>query len=308
MLFCIDKMRREHWSTNITRLIHLYRHQQQQQQQKSHNSYPSTTTTVGSTVYTHEQGHNSNLHSTTNEMNENGNNSDPSTPVLWEAKLNDQDVFNAIMTLIPHYYYILPCQWNIQLHARINTFSYCLEELMSEANISVYHTQNNMHSNIDNNSIHSKSNTSSVYEEIKIDRRQALREVGIRVQYVPMNCDLSRQHEVYVCGGVGVGARDRESDVRGSAGDRESDVRGSAGDRESDVRGSAGDRESDVSGSAGDRESNGRVGTKVMHYMTGSYKGDHGFLGMCSDCWSMYDNMSWASIKAGKKMSHNYYP
>ena len=289
MLFCIDKMRREHWSTNITRLIHLYRKQLLQQKQKSHNSYPSTTTTVGSTVYTHEQGHNSNLHSTTNEMNENGLNSDPSTPVLWEAKLNDQDVFNAIMTLIPHYYYILPCQWNIQLHARINTFSYCLEELMSEANISVYHTHNsihhthsNIHSNINNsarNSMHSSSDTSSVYDDVKIDRRQALREVGIRVQDVPMNCDLSRQHEVYVCGGVGVGASDRASDVKGSAGDRKSDVRGSAGDWESD----------------------GRGGIKVMHYMAGSYKGDHGFLGMCSDCWSMYDNMSWASIKAGKK-------
>ena len=47
---------------------------------------------------------------------------------------------------------------------------------------------------------------------------------------------------------------------------------------------------------------------KVMHYIGGSYKDDHGFLDLCSDCRSIYDNMSWASIKAGKKMCHNSDP
>lgn len=43
----------------------------------------------------------------------------------WEAKLNDQDIFNVVFALMPKFVTILPCEWNVQLHARTNTLIYC---------------------------------------------------------------------------------------------------------------------------------------------------------------------------------------
>ena len=47
----------------------------------------------------------------------------------WNAKLNDQDIFNAVLSISPQHLMILPCSWNVQLHARLNTFMLCLDEV-----------------------------------------------------------------------------------------------------------------------------------------------------------------------------------
>ena len=43
----------------------------------------------------------------------------------WDAKLNDQDIFNVVFSMQPDLMKILPCEWNVQLHARINSLIYC---------------------------------------------------------------------------------------------------------------------------------------------------------------------------------------
>lgn len=43
----------------------------------------------------------------------------------WDARLNDQDIYNVVFSLHPELVRILPCEWNVQLHARINSLIYC---------------------------------------------------------------------------------------------------------------------------------------------------------------------------------------
>lgn len=45
----------------------------------------------------------------------------------WEPRLNDQDIFNVFFKSNGHILRILSCDWNIQLHARINTIIQCLD-------------------------------------------------------------------------------------------------------------------------------------------------------------------------------------
>jgi hypothetical protein len=51
---------------------------------------------------------------------------DSSVPsAIWSAKYNDQDIFNLLYTLHAYLFHILPCEWNIQYHARLNSIIYC---------------------------------------------------------------------------------------------------------------------------------------------------------------------------------------
>lgn len=43
----------------------------------------------------------------------------------WYPKLNDQDVFNAVFSIQPDAFRVLSCDWNVQIHARINTLIAC---------------------------------------------------------------------------------------------------------------------------------------------------------------------------------------
>jgi len=49
---------------------------------------------------------------------------------LWSASLNDQDVFNAFFSQHPGALYILPCEWNVQYHARLNSFIACSADVV----------------------------------------------------------------------------------------------------------------------------------------------------------------------------------
>jgi hypothetical protein len=62
-----------------------------------------------------------------------GAKSNPAAPVVaaessWSASLNDQDVFNAFFAQYPGALYVLPCEWNVQYHARLNSFVACSAE------------------------------------------------------------------------------------------------------------------------------------------------------------------------------------
>ena len=46
-------------------------------------------------------------------------------PDAWYPKLNDQDVFNAILSTKPEWAYPLPCEWNLQYHAYMNAIRLC---------------------------------------------------------------------------------------------------------------------------------------------------------------------------------------
>mmetsp|Transcript_24726 Transcript_24726/g.32284 ORF Transcript_24726/g.32284 Transcript_24726/m.32284 type:complete len:604 (-) Transcript_24726:168-1979(-) len=43
----------------------------------------------------------------------------------WMPTLNDQDVFNAVLAISPHLGTILPCEWNLQYHAYMNSVRVC---------------------------------------------------------------------------------------------------------------------------------------------------------------------------------------
>ena len=48
----------------------------------------------------------------------------------WNPQLNDQDIFNAVLASdkeLKKMLYILPCEWNVQFHARLNTLIACLK-------------------------------------------------------------------------------------------------------------------------------------------------------------------------------------
>lgn len=48
---------------------------------------------------------------------------------MWTARLNDQDIFNVYLTEHhPNRLFVLPCQWNVQHHARLNTMVACAED------------------------------------------------------------------------------------------------------------------------------------------------------------------------------------
>jgi len=43
----------------------------------------------------------------------------------WQPELNDQDVFNAVLTLRPELAYTIPCAWNLQYHAFMTSQRLC---------------------------------------------------------------------------------------------------------------------------------------------------------------------------------------
>jgi hypothetical protein len=79
-------------------------------------------------------------------------------------------VFNAVFTVVPQHLMILPCEWNHQLHARLNTFAYCAGELISSHQLSHGHQQVNISHDI-----------------VKY------------VEDIPLNCERSASHNMFVC-------------------------------------------------------------------------------------------------------------
>ena len=50
----------------------------------------------------------------------------------WEPSLNDQDVFNVFFKSNSNMLRILPCEFNVQFHARLNTIIQCLDYVNEE--------------------------------------------------------------------------------------------------------------------------------------------------------------------------------
>jgi len=49
----------------------------------------------------------------------------------WSPTLNDQDVFNAVFSVSPQLLHILPCEWNLQYHAYMNSIRLCGPESLN---------------------------------------------------------------------------------------------------------------------------------------------------------------------------------
>jgi hypothetical protein len=47
--------------------------------------------------------------------------------IKWEPSLNDQDIFNVFFKSNSSLLRILPCEWNVQFHARLNTIIQCID-------------------------------------------------------------------------------------------------------------------------------------------------------------------------------------
>ena len=93
----------------------------------------------------------------------------------WEAKLNDQDIFNALFSMYPQYMHILPCHWNIQIHARINSLIYCNQNIPGRKLF-----QSTM---ID----------SSAYDYEFFNQYER------KISQVPLNCKESVKNNIFVC-------------------------------------------------------------------------------------------------------------
>ena len=85
----------------------------------------------------------------------------------WMAKLNDQDLFNVYFIYKPYALYILPCEWNVQFHARLNTFISCAADTI---------------------------------KPILTDRTDGPYKPGnVSASLVPLNCQSSLKKHVFVC-------------------------------------------------------------------------------------------------------------
>ena len=85
----------------------------------------------------------------------------------WVPQLNDQDVFNALAEGDSSIVHILPCEWNVQIHARINSIIYCAGEIIRGA---------------------STPNLMDYFSSRRLS-----------VGDIPLNCDESARREIFVC-------------------------------------------------------------------------------------------------------------
>uniref|UniRef100_A0A7S2DKV1 Uncharacterized protein n=2 Tax=Octactis speculum TaxID=3111310 RepID=A0A7S2DKV1_9STRA len=56
-------------------------------------------------------------------------------PREWVPKLNDQDIFNAVLSRNPSWATHIPCEWNLQYHAFMNSHRLCSEQLNCDASL-----------------------------------------------------------------------------------------------------------------------------------------------------------------------------
>ena len=90
----------------------------------------------------------------------------------WDIRLNDQDVFNLLFAQQPGMLSILPCHFNVQSHARFNTFIACFQQLEQDNDA----ITNNGDSDNDSDSKHM-----------------------FDILNVPWNCAKSREKRAFVC-------------------------------------------------------------------------------------------------------------
>ena len=89
----------------------------------------------------------------------------------WRPQLNDQDIFNALADSDGSIMHILPCEWNVQMHARINSIIYCASELFLQ----------------------------STNGEVPSDLMEFFSNTSLSIGDIPLNCDESARRGVFVC-------------------------------------------------------------------------------------------------------------
>jgi hypothetical protein len=99
----------------------------------------------------------------------------------WTVKLNDQDIFNVILTYHPSLLNILPCRWNVQYHARLNSILACMP-----GTAAIKYEESYRHRQKEQVEISSTIST-------------ATPPLPFFVSDVPSNCDKSIQQNVFMC-------------------------------------------------------------------------------------------------------------
>jgi hypothetical protein len=132
---------------------------------------------------------------------------DVSSNYIWNAKLNDQDIFNAFLSILPNYLHILPCEWNVQFHARINTAIICAHHILDNKRNNDNDNDNN--SNNDNNDNHHKNddmvrdngtypNILSIFND-QTSNLEFFKSNMYTTNDIPLNCDESKNDNIFVC-------------------------------------------------------------------------------------------------------------
>ena len=93
--------------------------------------------------------------------------------VNWEVSLNDQDVFNILLLYDSQYFMVLDCAWNVQFHARLNSFIQCYPELLL--------------------------NDYGVKFSNGEDMLRVLNDHTITIDMIPVECEASNKAQIFVC-------------------------------------------------------------------------------------------------------------
>ena len=116
-----------------------------------------------------------------------GSGSGQGAPV-WEAQMNDQDLFNAALTVAPQHFRILPCAWNVQFHARLNTVMLCAHRALPQAGEGL------------GNDTSARDALSVFAPPAAIAAKQAaLARRTVTDTDIPLNCPESAARRVFVC-------------------------------------------------------------------------------------------------------------
>ena len=137
----------------------------------------------------------------------------------WKAQLNDQDIFNAVFTMLPQHLYILPCEWNVQLHARLNSILFChhslshvLQESVPTAKCtfspspspSQTQTQTRISAEVSSQtkgtSLSCELNPEGAYpEDWSFRLLDFFSQNERRIDDIPLNCEAAAANKIFVC-------------------------------------------------------------------------------------------------------------
>ena len=126
MLLHVDRMRLLDWHhRSLVPLVRQYR---------KHHSDPAPTSDNNNNNNNNNNKNNNDDHhsngsdttTTTGTGNDTTTDNDSSTATstgagVWQAQMNDQDIFNAALAMAPHFFHILPCAWNVQVDTVMDT-------------------------------------------------------------------------------------------------------------------------------------------------------------------------------------------
>ena len=187
MILNLDRMTRSNWSSQIVSLVREYQYRRESQQSSLEHRHQNNISRnisnddnldvhpqFGSKNSSNETDHHDNYANKSDEnrsRSRSRNHHDNASDKKWEAKQNDQDILNVVMELRPSWFRVLPCEWNVQFHARINSISKCLPTFLPSIVTDAMATY-----------------TAATSSDAFVSQRQFLLQANLRFSDVPLNC------------------------------------------------------------------------------------------------------------------------